>query len=86
MAPTIAPEPLMPNGRTLLKPLGRPGGAPRSVSAPCDHFPSEIDPSGLTIPPVTTPSSLRAMVAGVVKGSVVTLYRLTEGGSGAVSV
>jgi len=75
MAPTIAPESLIPNGRTRLKPAGRPAGAPRLVSTPLDHLPSEIDSSGLTIPPVTTPSLLRAMVAGVVKGSVVTRYR-----------
>src|SRR6516225_3162256 len=75
MAPTIASESLMPNGRTLLKPVGSPGGAPRLTSTPFDHFPSEIDPSGLTIPPVTTPSLLRAMVSGVMKGSVVTPYR-----------
>jgi len=76
----------MPNGRTLLKPLGRSDGAPRLVSTPFDHFPSEMDPPGLTIPPVTTPSLLRAMVSGVVKGSVVTPYRSAEGESGAVSV
>ena len=85
MAPTIATESLMPNGRTLLKPLGRPDGRPRLVSTPLDHLPSETDPSELTISPVTTPSLLRAMLSGMVKGSVVTPNRSAEGGSEAVS-
>jgi len=58
--PTIVPALLMPNTRTLLNSaLGTPGATPRRVRSPCDHCASETDPSGLSIPPATSPLSRR---------------------------
>jgi hypothetical protein len=72
MVPTIAPKLFIPNGRTLLNFGGSSEAVPSLVSTPPDHSASATDPSGLTIPAVTTPLLLSAPPLVLKKGSGVT--------------
>src|SRR3569833_857740 len=59
--PTTVPPSFMPNTRGILKSwLESPGGMPKWVRTPLDHFASETDPSGLAMPPTTSPLLFKA--------------------------